>query len=57
VLVTFLYLGIPEDGLAVNVKEEQCRQVSIYSIMCCALIALVVVLDVSKEECNLHNYD
>jgi len=53
----FLYLGIPEDGLAVNVKKEQCRQVFIYSIMCCALIALVVVLDVSKEECDLHNYD
>ena len=52
-----MYLGIPEDGLAVNVKKEQCRQVFIYSIMCCALIALVVVLDVSKEERDLRNYD
>jgi hypothetical protein len=57
VLVTFLYLGIPEDGLAVNVKKEQCRQVFMYSITCCALIALIVVLDVSKEECDLRYYD
>ena len=28
-----------------------------YSIICCALIAVLVVLDVRKEESELCNYD